>query len=584
MASTRDRLPEDIVLEVVADTPPQDTVARPVDRDLFRGLAQWAEHHLTDEHGHPLDYSGTFRLMVQPMEDPSPRLVLSAASQLGKTQFMLCRVARVHNELAITTLYIMPSQELRSDFFQQRWRPLIENCEWLGARIIPSSAKGRVRAQVDRIGLQMFHGDAGLSYIYFLYTGGARGAGLAIPADVLIFDEPDQADGQVLGRFQGRTGASELDWRWYVGNPSFANVGVSELLKHSDWKRWRFQHSCGSWCDLVESWPDCIDGEPPDARFVCSSCGKTIHDTERLMGRWEPTQPGADFEYSGYQMSRLDSTLHSASRILRDINGLRNNNLIMNPQQIIDNFIIGIPHASGSQPITRESLREAQERGGHRMVDRPNPSTRHRLRAGVDVQPDHFVVTVLDGDTVLWLNYVKRTKGESWDILVDTIRRMGIAFTVVDAQPEHRASERVCSESKRRIARVFYVEDHRPTVEVHQSPKVDWQYHVDRTSILETTLDWLAHSAKLPAMDEPFFDEYAAHICDSHTRVLDPGSAREVAGITDTGQSRPVYRLINPGHRRDDWLHSLAYARLAQLIRPVTRDVVTISTAGRRAF
>ncbi len=581
-----DVLTEDLVLEVVSEGHALGGPISPArQRDLFHGLAAWATHHLADEHGHPLDYSGPFSLMVQPMEDASPRLVLSAASQLGKTQFLLNRLGRVHNEMAVTTLYVMPSQELRSDFFQQRWRPLVENCDWLASRIVPDTAKGRVRAQVDRIGLQMFHGDAGISYIYFLYTGGGRGAGLSIPADILVFDEPDQANGQVLGRFQGRTGASELDWRWYVGNPSFATVGVSELLKQSDWKRWRFPHACGAWQDLLETWPDCIKGEPPKASFVCSACGKPITDPERLRGRWEPTQPGGDYEYSGYHMSRLDSTLHSANRILADCRSLRANTLILNPGQIIDNFIVGVPHASGAAPITREALRAAQERGGHMMMERPGPHLKSRLRAGVDVQPAHFVVTVLADDLILWVGYIQRPDGESWAPLEGfLLERAGVPFTVVDAQPEHRASERVCTQHRRRFARMFYADQPRPTIELRQSPEAEWQYSVDRTALLEDTLDWLAAEARVPKMDDAFFEEWASHICDSNTRILDPGKGREVAGITDTAHSQPVYRLVNPGSRRDDWLHSLAYARAAQRIRPATAHPVTLASAGQRAF
>jgi hypothetical protein len=537
---------------------------------VFSGLPEWAERHIRDEHDAPVSYSNRFAVVRDILRDASRRIAVSACTQVGKTQVFQTKMVKLGNDVGISGAYVMPTEGDRDDHFQARWKPMVEHSPWLSARI----------GNVNRVGLQILNGDAGRSLFYFLATYG-KSSGFSRGLDVLAVDEPDLCDGQTLGNFEGRLGASPLDIRWYVGNPSLAGFGIGAYLKDSDWKRWFVPCRCGSWRDLLADWPDCVDGEPPWARYVCVECGAELSDEQRVAGEWRPTQdPGT---YSGYQVSRVDSTLHSANRLMLDIAGIHANTWIVDPERYIETLLLGRPYASGSGTITKDMLKAAMARGPARMVSVMNAKAGAAVRVGVDVHPSWFWVVALDGSTVI--HYGRLPRDETWSTLAGYLNDLNAGFCVVDPLPETAQSEAFCRRMKGRAARLWYLDsDGRAPAMVQQKDgDLAWELEVDRTAALDAASRLAASEEFALPADAPEVEALFAHLTESMQRVLCLDKPRQRGGILDASQLKARYRYVSEGRKPDHLWHALSYALMAQRIKPPLHGITGSPVALGRA-
>lgn len=545
-------------------------------RKVFEGAVEWAERNARDEHGHALSYRDHFRPMASVLTDPAKRIVVCAASQTAKTTTFFLKQALLLNAVPMSVINVWPREEDRNDFVQGRWNPMLAGSPWLRARAGQS---------VARVGLQEFRGDAGRSQVHFRGTYG-RMSGIGPPADLLFLDEFDLCNAETIGALQGRTGASPFDIRWNNSNPSFPDVGVAAMLKLSDWKRWFVPCACGSWRDLLADWPECVDGEPPNARYVCQACGGEITDAMRIAGEWRPTRTEADgpITYSGYQISRLDLTLHSANRLMADIAEITANASIMRPQEVVSRFFLGRPHGVGGGEIARETLLEAVARWGGRQIENMSIEQGRALRLGVDVQQTKFVVVGMTGNRILFCREIPRT-GETWSELDDLWLKLNPGYGIVDALPEAPQAAAFVARHKGSAGRVYYTEDPRPVTELRERVGEKHTYLVDRTASLDGVVEAVhREDFCLPAL-EGDVEVYVEQLGGDALRKVDVlDHRRDVDGVADHTQVAPRKQYICSNRKPHDFWHAHNYALLAQRAKRVVTDASIGVAAGGRTL
>lgn len=568
---------DDLVRIRMIEREVEETEQREIGRvdlaEIFRYAPEWCEVRLREERGRPLAFRGSFLPMAQILRDPSPYIVLSAGSQVGKTTGLDGKCLCLADALPINVMHAMPTEDDRNDFYQARWQPMVRNSPWL--RKCLQSEEGK---STDRVGLQQLHGrHGGVSTIFFVGMGSKR-ATVSRPADLVIIDELDLCPGDTLGTIQGRTGASDLNLWWLCSNPSFTGHGVGAILELSDYKRWMVPCDCGRLVDLLDDWPKCVAGEPPDARYICVKCGREIEDRHRLAGRWRRTKSSRTAQYSGYLISRLDVVRHSANRLMGDIIRIRNDPKILNAEAQIENYFLGRPYDYQGQKLSPSVLYQAVARGGHRMLRVVPPDGGGHLRAGIDVQDRYFVVVVLDGKRVVYLGTIEKDGGE-WGPLWDTfLAKYEIGFAMVDPQPDTHLSETFCKAHMGRIGRLGYQTNDigRTDSEIKERTNIDFE--VNRTSMLDAAVAFVRDKEFALPSRSPEVEQFITQMTDSMIRVLDPGRLKKVAldgeggsgkgGVLDFATANERYRYINPKKRPDHFWHALAYAVAARALRP----------------
>jgi len=168
-------------------------------------------------------------------DDTTPHVVVIKAAQLGVTTWAILR--SLHGCLSgLTVLYFFPTKTDVLDFSRSRVNPLIAANAFLTRAI----------KETDTAGLKRI-GDA------YLYLRGMQSTvGMkSVPADVVVFDELDEAtpDAKALARER----LSHSDYRRMVelSNPSLPGYGIDEAFQESDQRAWMIKcQSCGHWSSM----------------------------------------------------------------------------------------------------------------------------------------------------------------------------------------------------------------------------------------------------------------------------------------------------------------------------------------------
>ena len=121
-------------------------------------------------------------------------------------------------------LYLFPSKSDVTDFSKGRIDPLIdENPDTIGSWIRDTDA-----ANIKRI------------WNAFLYLRGMKSrTGLkSVPADLVIFDELDEAPQNAVDMAMERMSHSEYKEAWKLSNPTLPDYGIDKAFQQTDQRYW----------------------------------------------------------------------------------------------------------------------------------------------------------------------------------------------------------------------------------------------------------------------------------------------------------------------------------------------------------
>jgi phage terminase large subunit GpA-like protein len=376
-------------------------------RDVFapidtRKVWQWAEDEIIltrRQTETPGPYSTLLTPYVrEPLESVGNMalsdLVLCFGSQTSKTTMLMILTAwRMVNNPA-PTIWVMPSENLARSFSENRWQPMVEDCEKLAALKPPNARKFKTLEQQFR--------DAPLTFV-----GSNSPANLASrPAGLLILDETDKMaeasrkEASAIQLAENRTKSYTNALRVKASTPTTQEGEIWQAFLAGDqrfyfvpcphcqhmqrlvWPRVRWSEDARA--ANGKDWD--IEAVKQTAHYLCEGCGGQInsgHKTQMLRnGEWRPSNPNAPEGVRSYHLNSLYAPWRSC-----------------NFGELAAKFLVSKAGLIGLQDFINGALAEPWE---EQMTDESRPLTigEYNLRAdieegtarimSVDVQQDCF--------------------------------------------------------------------------------------------------------------------------------------------------------------------------------------------------
>ncbi len=359
-------------------------------------LSQWADQHfrLSSESSARTGNWTTHPFQREPLDCMGPdsdfnEIVLMWASQLGKTQMALIRVAHTIAENPAPVLLIEPDLKMADSVSKDRLAPMFRDLQVL---------KGKVAEHRGR--------DSGSTILHRRFKGGSltlvgsnSPAGLAFRSvrDVVL-DELDrfeasagnEGDQEVLATARTRTyRPRQLVVK--VSSPTIRGASrIEAAYLESDQREYEVPCPLCDARQVLEwrrvEWPD---GKPLDAEYRCRGCERLIpHHRKAWMvaeGQWEPRNPAS--RIAGFRLSELYSPWRTWGELAEEWLRCQGN-----PEKLrafINTSLCELWDDTASADITESELLARRESYGPVLPERVA-----LLTAGVDIQADRAEVSV----------------------------------------------------------------------------------------------------------------------------------------------------------------------------------------------
>lgn len=295
------------------------------------------------------------------IDDPSPRIVVMKARQMGVTEANLCtRALHFGTLVTSTTVYTLPTNPKADEIAREKLLPL-------GDPTSPRRYSPAIRAKmvdwsktVRTKHLKPLHG-GGLSAL-LLMGSWTEISGESTAGDSAYFDEFDRMPPNVDAAFRKSLSSSPFGFLNVFSTPTFPGFGVSKKYAQSDKKRWLYKcPSCNQWQTMsrenisqVKGLPSLIqrlEAHDSSASFecgtfvyICAKCRKPL-DRWGAKSQWVAEAPGSD--WSGYHMSQCDCVWISADDIMTDLRELGPG---LGP---FYNYDLGLPYLGDGGSVTK---------------------------------------------------------------------------------------------------------------------------------------------------------------------------------------------------------------------------------------
>ncbi|MBD3335582.1 MAG: hypothetical protein GF355_08700, partial [Candidatus Eisenbacteria bacterium] len=207
-------------------------------RSLTDPLAAWALRNIRLE-GLPFSFDGHEYLRAI-YDDTSPHVVLSKAAQIGGTTWGILR--SIHACLTgLNVIYFFPTRTDVLEFSKSRVAPLLADNPFLM----------RLMTDTDTAGLKRI-GDSHLYLRGMQSTVGMK----SVPADMVVFDELDEASPAAKAMARERLAHSDYKRVIELSNPSLPDYGIDEQYQKSDQRHWTLRcPACNAWTALDKEFP-----------------------------------------------------------------------------------------------------------------------------------------------------------------------------------------------------------------------------------------------------------------------------------------------------------------------------------------
>ena len=194
-------------------------LASPKTRSLSEPLAVWSQRMRLD--GRPFSFEGHGYLRAI-YDDQAAHIVISKAAQVGGTTYALLRSAHACM-MGLNVVYFFPTRSDVIEFSKSRATPLFQENPILSRRMTDTDTAGLKRI-----------GDA------FLYFRGMQSeVGMkSVPADILVFDELDEATPEAKAMAKERLAHSDYKRIIELSNPSLPDYGIDQQYQLSDQRHW----------------------------------------------------------------------------------------------------------------------------------------------------------------------------------------------------------------------------------------------------------------------------------------------------------------------------------------------------------
>ena len=493
-----------------------------------QSLSDWAVNTPVILDGQPFTFKKHEYLKI-PYEDNHPHQVELKAAQMGLTTKAMLRAfyaAKYRNYKGI--LYLFPSRTDVLDFSKGRITPLIQdNPDTLGSWIKDTDSASikqvagcvlYLRGMVSRVGLK------------------------SVPADLIIFDELDEAPQNRVDMAMERMGHSEYRESLKLSNPTIPEYGIDRAFRETDQRQWMIKCSgCGKYTSLIDTF---LEAKPPeiprclkvtktgDVLRVCVSCG---HELDVSKGEWVPARPSIT-DKRGYHYSQLFSQYVTPKEVIDKY--LTTDNL-----QDFYNLKIGVAYIESENRLSIEEVLSLCGDEGIQDYEKDLCSM------GVDQGKDlHVVISKTRVSGIAKI--VHMGVYLHWEDLDRLIKNYNVYSCVVDALPETRNARAFAERHKGKVYLNYY--------QIHQKGRYKWNEQdltvsCNRTESLDASHNEILHKKVTLPKKCDIVREFALHLHNV---------AKKLEEDDETGSKRYVYVKLGPDHFR----HAFNYESMARSI------------------
>ncbi len=469
-------------------------LASPAVRAVTEPLALWSLRRIRLD-GRPFTLAGHEYLRAI-YDDTAQHIVLSKAAQIGGTSWAILRSIFACIQ-GLNVMYYFPTRTDVLDFSRSRVGPFLEDNPFLAEQM----------SDTDTVGLKRI----GAAHLYL--RGMQSKVGMkSVPADMIVFDELDEATPDARAMAMERIAHSDYKRIIELSNPSLPGYGIDTQFEKSDQRHWTLKcDGCGTWTCLERAFPDRLGLEVKviqerDGVFyrACPKCGGEL-DPER--GEWVPDYP--DRKIHGYRVSQLFSSKVDPGEILEEYRATRF------PERFY-NLKIGVPWADLSNRVDIATVLaccrtgDAPARGVHVMgVDtgkglhavilRTNSQKRSRL-------PAHVV-------------HIEECR--SFEELPALMERFRVGTCVIDGLPETHATRDLAQAQRRRrrwVFLCFFVESQRG--QGRWDPR-DLSVKINRTDALDASRTVIREREITLPPPSPTVREFAEHLARDAKQLIE---------------------------------------------------------------
>lgn len=433
--------------------------------------AQFFAHHIHPDgkpEG-PLWTSVGHEYLEAILADTSRHRVIRKAAQVGASTIAIGEA--LHDSTrGLRVGYYFPNRTFMAFYVQDRIDPIINADNLLAqattdGKAMDSPGNARLRRKsADNTRIK----NIGQGTVWFQGLQSKNDA-KAVAFDSIILDELTELDPSLVPWLDDRLLHSVHKLRLSLSQPGVPDFGIDAEFMAGDQKYFMLKcRKCRRWCNLIDDWPDCLQlagstiyslraARPrpvKENRIVCKQCGTPISIPLSSAYEWVAKERGR--EISSYALSQLYGPYCDANEVARRYAKAQKSRSDLESLTV---SVVGLPYAGDRQPLNDDVLTKASgewQCGPPGVLDSTVPPayrTRALRLAGIDVGTYlHAVVAEVVPDqapsslTGAALVYdAQAFSGEKmWEDLANWLRRNGVTFFVIDAQPETSSSKALC--------------------------------------------------------------------------------------------------------------------------------------------
>ena len=465
-------------------------------------------------------------------------MVLSKAAQIGGTTWAILR--SIHACLTgLDVIYYFPTRTDVLDFSKGRVGPLLADNPFLH----------RLMSDTDTAGLKRI-GDAHLYLRGMQSTVGMK----SVPADVVVFDELDEAPPAAKAMAKERLAHSDYKRIIELSNPSLPDYGIDEQFQKSDQRQWTLKcPTCGHWTSPVKAFPTKVGEEvriilPRDDGTHYLACVKCSAELDPTMGEWVADFPRRKIH--GYRISQLFSSKVDPGEILEEYRTTR----------FLDRFYnlkIGIPWADLERRLDVPAVLALC--GEEPMVEKAQAGS---YAMGVDTGKYLHVVILQNARCDEPRPLVHLAVCQDFEDLDALMRAFPISRCVIDGLPETHATRAFAQRHCGRVFLSFFNESQRGAPKWDEASQI---VQVNRTEALDASRAAVREKRLALPRCSPLIEQFARQMA-ADAKVLDEDEA--------TGIKK--YRYVKTGENHFSLAFTYAWLATQDLPDPLGRDWVAM--------
>jgi hypothetical protein len=458
-------------------------LASPSTRAVSEPLARWAQRKVRLD-GKPFRFEG-HRYLEAIYDDVAPHVVLSKAAQIGGTTWAILK-AFYACVMGLNVMYFFPTRTDVLEFSKSRVGPLLADNLFLS----------RLMRDTDTAGLKRI----GSAYLYLRGMQSAVGM-KSVPADMIVFDELDEASPDSKALAKERLAHSDYKRIIELSNPSLPGYGIDEVYQLSDQRHWTVKcPDCGRWTALDKEFPVKLGQEvkiirqDEDGEYY-RACPKCEGELDLDAGEWVADFPGR--ESHGYRISQLFSSKVDAGEILREYRRTRF------PERFY-NLKIGLAWADTQNRLDAAAVLACCGEAGL-QEESHLPCT-----MGVDTGTDlHVVISrfVQDGKGLREVVYIGTR--QHYSDLDELMKRYRVSTCVIDALPEIHATREFAGRHPGRVHLNYFVESQRGAYSWDHSERI---VRENRTEALDASRQVVRNRRVVFPRAGKLMQEFAEHL------------------------------------------------------------------------